>query len=187
MGLVAEHYHAPSKQWSGPHSRAYHTRMTPDILSFVQIASHGELNFMPDDLLKYNLDWYGNDIRCPAKYIPAFKRTETAELVQTISKDEVGVILNQATTYMEGPVSVGTFSKDVMWNQRRNLLAYVRNGNDSTYIHLRLLNEGYDYSSGIYTSVQKGKMCCSGSAFVRMAAIRTLGSILSMGPSNLQT
>jgi hypothetical protein len=164
-GLVAEHFHAPSKQWSGPHSRAYNTLMTPEILSFIQIASHGELSFMPEEQLKYNLDWYGNDIWCPVKYIPAFKRTETAELVQTISKDEAGHIVNQATTYMEGPVSVGTFSKDVMWNQRRNLLAYVRNGDASTYIHLRLLNEGYDYSSGIYASVQKGKDVLFGIGF----------------------
>lgn len=161
--------------------------MTPDILSFVQIASHGELNFMPDDQLKYNLDWYGNDIRCPAKYIPAFKRTETAELVQTISEDEVGVILNQATTYMEGPVSVGTFSKDVMWNQRRNLLAYVRNGNDSTYIHLRLLNEGYDYSSGIYTSVQKGKDVLFGISFCTNGGNTHIGLDQLTGPSNLRT
>lgn len=164
-GLVAEHFHAPSKQWSGPHSRAYNTLMTPEMLSFVQIASHGELSFLPEEQLKYNLDWYGNDIRCPAKYIPAFKRTETAELVQTINKDDDGHIVNQATTYMEGPVSVGTFSRDVMWNQRRNLLAYVRSGDSSTYIHLRLLNEGYDYSSGIYSSVQKGKDVLFGIGF----------------------
>lgn len=164
-GLVAEHFHAPSKEWSGPHSRAYNTLMTPEILSFVQIASHGELTFMPDDQLAYNLDWYGNDIWCPAKYIPAFKRTETMELVQTVSKDEAGHIVNQATTYMEGPVSVGTFSKDVMWNQRRNLLAYVQNGDASTYVHLRLLNEGYDYSSGIYSSVQKGRDVLFGIGF----------------------
>lgn len=164
-GLVAEHFHAPSKQWSGPHSRAYNTLMTSEILSFVQIASHGELSFLPEEQLKYNLDWYRNDIGCPAKYIPAFKRTETGELIQTISKDEAGHIVNQATTYMEGPVSVGTFSKDVMWNQRRNLLAYVRNGDASTYIHLRLLNDGYDYSSGIYSSVQKGRDVLFGIGF----------------------
>ncbi|MBA2937688.1 hypothetical protein HZF08_05180 [Paenibacillus sp. CGMCC 1.16610] len=164
-GMVAEHFHVPSKQWSGPHSRAYHTMMTPEVLSFLQLASQGELVFMPDEQLTYNLDWYGNDIGCPEKYIPAFKRTETAEHVQTISKDEAGDTVNQATTYMEGPVSVGTFSKDVMWNQRRNLLAYVRNGDASTYIHLRLLNEGYDYSSGIYSSVQKGKDVLFGIGF----------------------
>ncbi|MDD9271870.1 hypothetical protein ACFPES_33065 [Paenibacillus sp. GCM10023248] len=164
-GLVANHFHAPSKQWSGPHSRAYSTLMTPEILSFIQIASQGALHFMPDDQLKYNLDWYGNEIRCPLKYIPAFRHTETDEHVQIISKDEMGNPANQATTYMDGSVSVGTFSKDVMWNQRRNLLAYVRNGEASTYIHLRLLHEGYDYSSGIFTSVQKGKDVLFGIGF----------------------
>ncbi|MBP1964211.1 hypothetical protein [Paenibacillus aceris] len=164
-GMVAEHFHAPSRQWSGPHSRAYHTLMMPEILSFVQIASHGALNFMPDDQLKYSLDWYGNDIQCPEKYLPAFKHTHTAKLVQTISKNEVGLIVNQATTYMEGPISVGTFSKDVMWNQRRNLLAYVRNSEESTYIHLRLLNEGYDYSSGVFTCAHEGKDVLFGIGF----------------------
>lgn len=155
-GMVADHFHAPSRQWSGPHSRAYNTLMTPEILSFVQIASQGVLNFMPEDQLNYNLDWYGNEIQCPEKYISAFNHTDKAQIVQTITKDEIGSIVNQATTYMEGPVSVGTFSKDVMWNQRRNLLAYVCNGEGHTYVHLRLLNEGYDYSSGVYTSAQEG-------------------------------
>ncbi|TBL80279.1 hypothetical protein [Paenibacillus thalictri] len=163
--MVADHFHAPSRQWSGPHSRCYSTVMTPEVLSFLQIASFGELRFLPDDQLKYSLDWYGNDIRCPERYLPAFRHTDTALIVQPISRDESGAVLNQATTYMEGPVSVGTFSKDVMWNQRRNLLAYVRNGESFSYIHLRLLNDLYDYSSGVYTSTQEGKDVLFGVGF----------------------
>ncbi|TDF98592.1 hypothetical protein [Paenibacillus piri] len=153
--MVAEHFHAPSRQWSGPHSRSYSTAMTPGVLSFLQMASGGTLSLMDNGDIAYNLDWYGNEIHCPDRYLPAFRQTAAATIRQAIHKDETGRVFNTATTYMDGPVSIGTFSKDVMWNQRRNLLAYVRNGDSFSYMHLRFLHDGYDYSSAIFTSAQE--------------------------------
>ncbi|OMF14913.1 hypothetical protein BK127_17095 [Paenibacillus sp. FSL H7-0331] len=152
--MTAEHFHAPSRQWSGPHSRSYSTVMTPEVLSFLQMASGGTLSLRPNKDIIYNLDWYENAIDCPQAYLSAFEHTETTTNRQVIQKDEAGHALNIATTYMSGAVSVGTFSKDVMWNQRRNLLGYVRNGDSFSYMHLRLLHNGYDYSSAVYSSVQ---------------------------------
>ncbi|MDF2959674.1 MAG: hypothetical protein K0S39_1409 [Paenibacillus sp.] len=153
--MIAEHFHAPSKQWSGPHSRSYSTVMTPEVLSFLQMASGGTLSLRSNEDIIYSLDWYGNEIHCPEKYLPAFQHTGTAVVRQPISKDESGRALNAATTYMNGPVSLGTFSKDVMWNQRRNLLGYIQNGSSFSYIHLRFLRDGYDYSSAVYSSAQE--------------------------------
>ncbi|MFD0680244.1 MULTISPECIES: hypothetical protein [unclassified Paenibacillus] len=153
--MVAEHFHAPSRQWSGPHSRSYSTVMTPEVLSFLQMASGGVLSLRANEDIIYNLDWYGNEIHCPEAYLPAFQHTETSTILQAIHKDEWGRTVNEATTYMSGPISVGTFSKDVMWNQRRNLLGYAQNGDSFSYIHLRFLHDGYDYSSAVYSSVQQ--------------------------------
>ncbi|NOU95836.1 hypothetical protein GC093_21805 [Paenibacillus sp. LMG 31456] len=153
--MVAEHFHAPSRQWSGPHSRSYSTVMTPEVLSFLQMASGGVLSLRANEDIIYNLDWYGNEIHCPEMYLPAFQHTETSTILQAIHKDESGRTVNGATTYMNGPISVGTFSKDVMWNQRRNLLGYVQNSESFSYIHLRFLHDGYDYSSAIYSSAQQ--------------------------------
>ncbi|TVY05432.1 hypothetical protein [Paenibacillus cremeus] len=155
--MLAEHFHVPSKQWSGPHSRSYSTVMTPASYSFLQLASRGALAMLAEEQLVYNLDWYGNDIQCPEPYLPAFREEVFLKTIrQPIAKDESGAALNTATTYLNGPLSLGTYSKDVMWNQRRNLLAYIAEGEDRfSYVHLRFLRDGYDYSSAVFTSVQE--------------------------------
>jgi len=41
-----------------------------------------------------------------------------------------------------------------MWNQRRNLLAYIANHDKAAYVHLKFLHDGYDYSSAVFTCAQ---------------------------------
>jgi len=157
--MIAEHYHVPTGQWSGPHSRSYSTVMTDAVRSFLLTAGVPSSSPSPsnrnDKAFTYNLDWYGNEIRCPERYFPYFQLAETKEYRQVMQKNAEGRPVNTATTYKDGFVSLGTFSKDVMWNQRRNLLAYVPAGDGFSYVHLRFLHDGYDYSSAVFTSVQE--------------------------------
>ncbi|WP_282943086.1 hypothetical protein [Paenibacillus sp. RC67] len=153
--MVAEHYHVPTGQWSGPHSRSYSTVMTDSVKSFLQMAcGEDTVSLQSEAPLIYSLDWYGNHIECPPAYKPAFVDGNGGEYTQVIHKDAQGNAINIATTYKDERISLGTFSKDVMWNQRRNLLAYTRNGDSFSYIHLRFLHDGYDYSSAVFTSRQ---------------------------------
>ncbi|OXM83397.1 hypothetical protein [Paenibacillus rigui] len=153
--MVAEHYHFPTGQWSGPHSRSYSTVMTESVRSFLQMAVGDTLQLQSESKLVYSLDWYGNSISCPEAYIASFHHAQVAEHSQVVQRSPEGVAINIATTFKNGQVSLGTFSRDVMWNQRRNLIAYVPNGDGFSYIHLRFLHDGYDYSSAVYTSRQE--------------------------------
>lgn len=153
--MIAEHYHAPTGQWSGPHSRSYSTVMTDSVRSFLQMALGGDTFLLQAEApFIYSLDWYGNQIECPQVYRSAFVDGNGGEYSQVIRKDAQGKAINTATTYKDERTSLGTFSKDVMWNQRRNLLAYTRNSDSYTYVHLRFLHDGYDYSSAVFTSQQ---------------------------------
>lgn len=153
--MVAYHFHPRLKQWSGPHSRTYETLLPPERLSFLQIACGGQVDFVPDSEFVYGLTWYGNRFACPERYYAYFSGQPDREFVQALSKPNEGAKGRQASTYMDRQLSLGTFSSNIMWNQCRNLLAYLVNGAESTYVHLRVLHDGYDYSSAVYTSVQK--------------------------------
>ncbi|CAG7656916.1 hypothetical protein ACFQI7_00135 [Paenibacillus allorhizosphaerae] len=163
--MIAEHYHAPTGEWSGPHSRSYSTMMTDAVRSFLQMACGDTVPMLPEDHMSYSLDWYENDIQCPPDYRAAFREGQGGEYRQVIHRDAGGMAVNTATTYKDERVSLGTFSKDVMWNQRRNLLAYVRNGDRFSYIHLRFLHDGYDYSSAVFSCRQEGADALFGIGF----------------------
>ncbi|MCS7463986.1 hypothetical protein N0M98_28145 [Paenibacillus doosanensis] len=152
--MAAEHYHVPTGEWSGPHSRSYSTATTDAVRSFLELACPGSLSLLPEERFAYNLDWYGSGIRCPEAYISAFRQAQTGEFRQVVQRSAAGEPVNTATTYKDERISLGTFSRDVMWNQRRNLLAYVPNGEGFTYMHLRFLHDGYDYSSAVFYGEQ---------------------------------
>ncbi|PYI53517.1 hypothetical protein [Paenibacillus flagellatus] len=153
--MVAYHFHPVLKQWSGPHSRAYRTMLNAGTLTFLQMACGGNIRLLPDERLEFGLTWYGNDIRCPDKYVPYFLEAGERERAGTIAKPKDGAPPRTATMYMNGAFSLGTFGSEIMWNQRRNLLAYVANGDGCAYVHLRVLRDGYDLSSAVFAGVQR--------------------------------
>ena len=59
-----------------------------------------------------------------------------------------------ATTYMHKDYCLGSFTKDMMWNQRENLIAYVDNHGKAAHVQLRFLKDGKDFSSAVFTGVQ---------------------------------
>lgn len=163
--MVASHFHPYQKQWSGPHSRSYDTLLPPEKLSFLQMACDGEVEFVPASEFKYGITWYGNHIECPQIYYTYFTGDPDRELQQVVSKAKAGAQERRASTYMNSHLSLGTFSSNIMWNQCRNLLAYLANGAETTYVQLRVLHDGYDYSSAVFTSVQKQGVVLFGLTF----------------------
>ncbi|MCU6707830.1 hypothetical protein M6D81_03820 [Paenibacillus sp. J5C_2022] len=149
---VGDYYHPATGQWSGPHSRSYQTLLKDQTKAFLQLATDGALLFFPWEELPYNEEWYGCGIKCPEEHIGAFLASETREIRQIY---EVGGNKEKlAATYMTPVYTLGSFSDEMMWNQRRVLLAYVDNGGEATYAHLRFLHDGYDYCSAVFHSAQ---------------------------------
>ncbi|THF74151.1 hypothetical protein [Cohnella fermenti] len=139
---TALHYHAPTAAWGGPHSRSYSTLLLPV-----------ERRFLADALQDAPSE-YGETIRCPQQYRPLF--AESGELLlteRTLMASETGYQAH-ATLYRNEALSLGSFSRGVMWNQRRNLLAYVRIPEGTVYVQLQFLMNGRDFCSAMYTGVQ---------------------------------
>ncbi|MDQ6420165.1 hypothetical protein RB620_12020 [Paenibacillus sp. LHD-117] len=150
---VGDYYHAATGQWSGPHSRAYQTLLRDQSKAFLQLATEGALLFYPWEELPYDAEWFGCGIHCPAEHIGAFFASETRTIRQCYESGEGGD--KWATTYMTPSYTLGSFGKEIMWNQRRVLLGYFDNDGEPTYVHLRFLHDGYDYCSALFRSVQE--------------------------------
>lgn len=152
--MIAEHFHPVLKEWSGPHARSYQTFLAQSHLSFLQMACRGEVAFVSEDQFVYGMDWYGQGVVCPQQLFGLFTGIDVRELRQDLPPYPE-FRTRTAYTYMTPEFSLGTFNHNVMWKQCRNLLAYVHSGEgEHSYIHLRLLHDGYDFCSGVFTSEQ---------------------------------
>ena len=151
--IIARHYHKPSAQWAGPHSRSYRTLVAPSFYGILKEASAGKIDLgydpersdvktkhhIPESLLSYFLD-------------PKYPRTE----VDVFEKEEPHVV---GTTYLTDNYAIATSSRSSLWNQRRPLTAYWGQLNDAHYLQVRLLHEFYDFSTAsIFTRQEKNNV-----------------------------
>jgi hypothetical protein len=147
--IIARHYHRPSGQWTGPHSRSYNSLVTGSFYAILQEASEGVIvagtpqprpdvkikHKIPEQLMKYFLT-------------PLYPRTET----DMFEKSEPVI---EGNSYMTGSYALSTASRSGMWNQRRPFLAYWRTEKDPAYLQIRMLHDMYDFSSASFYSQQK--------------------------------
>jgi hypothetical protein len=148
-GMIAEHYHAPTCEWSGPHSRSYQTLLKDEVKAFLQIATAGEVTYLPWNELFYSTEWYKSDISCPERYLPYFREKATRIVQNLYMKYEKTGIEKWAYDYISPRFALGSFNREIMWNQCRSLVGYFDNAGEATYVHLRFLNNGYDFSSAL--------------------------------------
>lgn len=151
---VGVHYHHATAQWSGPHSRTYRTLLRDETKAFLQLATGGALFYSPWEDLYYDEEWYLGGVACPAKHVPLFLASEVRSIKQCYEIDGKGGG-KSATTFMTPEFTLGSFDCEIMWNQRRTLLAYIANGEEATYVNLRCLHDGYDYCSAVLHSDQE--------------------------------
>jgi len=163
---VSTYFHAATRQWSGPHSRCYHTLLNPNHQAYLQMATEGEVSFFSRDEMPYNSEWYKAGIRCPEKYRARFSNSETRELHQKFASASNESPEKWAYTYMTSEYTLGSFNREIMWNQTRTLLAYIDNNGEPVYAHLRFLHDGYDYCSAIFHGLQKESHILFGISFV---------------------
>ncbi|MFC0213004.1 hypothetical protein ACFFK0_11150 [Paenibacillus chartarius] len=140
--MTAEHYHPRTKQWAGPHSRSYSAMLRPGSFESRLLRNAAE----EDAGLPLP--------RCPQELARYFHLEEERYFRQPIFLEEETGYQSYATTYIQQAYCLGSFSKDMMWNQRRNLIGYVDNGGKAAYVQLRVLKDGKDFSSAVFTGVQ---------------------------------
>jgi len=149
---IAEHFHPATEQWAGPHSRAYSTLTRERELSFVRIGTEGEAAVLPATEIDYDPLWYGNDVRCPEEYRSLFTTPEERRVHDRYG--EAGGRPLTATTHLTEGVALGTFDRSITWDQRRPVVAHVDNDGAPTFVRLRVLKDGRDFSSGVTTAAQ---------------------------------
>ena len=147
--IIARHYHKPTGQWAGPHSRSYSTLVKPSFYAILKEATNGRINTgieekrsdvkikhqLPEHLLHYFLS-------------PIYPRTE-ADLFEKNEPQTTGVC------YLTDQYTLSTANRSSLWNQRRPFLAYWGSIQLPKYLQVRFLHDDYDFSAASYFSQQK--------------------------------
>ena len=148
--IFANHFHAPTRQLAGPHSRCYRTIDKERLWGFIQDASGGEIawGYFPSGPYDHRLVH-----QIPTDLISEFQNLEGARTEKSIFyNDEPRKI---GITYLDPDYTLGTINRSNFWNQRRNLLAYWGNPSDVKFLNLRFLHDGYDFSAVQFFGLQQ--------------------------------
>lgn len=151
---IAEHYHFKTKQWAGPHARAYTMLQTKSLQLKIQRALDYRINLVDlseEGVSDYlGISFFSIDYSCPEEYVKYFTGPAgEIEVNQRVTDADIAV------SYMTDSYTIGSFWKNIFWNQRRNLIGYFGDEKEPCYFALRMLHDFYDYSSGMIVTSQK--------------------------------
>ena len=152
---VARHFHPPTRQWAGPHSRCYRTLLGKSTLAFIQRATGGKVNFMPASETAVSLDAHRLRAKCPPDLLYYFTDLPSPRLeVEAFARNKPNRHDIIGTTYQHRDYTLASVNIGDLWNQRRPLLAYWNTDAGVVAMRLRCLHDGYDYSSASIFTVQ---------------------------------
>lgn len=160
--MISRHYHKPTGQWAGPHSRSY-SSLVEDRTSFRSIlkqASAGRIgsgngrsgrdpkikHTIPEYLMHYFLS-------------PQYPRTET-DVFEFRDPRVVG------TAWLTDRYAISSVNRSSLWNQRRPFLVYWGSIEKPHYLQVRFLHDGYDFSAASMYCDQKENKILAGINFV---------------------
>jgi len=169
---IAEHFHPGTGQWAGPHSRCYADRLAPATVELLSrltrtpLAAHGVLGGQGRtpgfSFLRQRL--------CPPVLRPRFAAlpAEQVELRRRFIRCDNDAESTWGTTWLSTDACLGSVNRDVLWVQRRPLLAYWRTPDDpAVVLRLRCLKDGRDFAAGAVTTTQHGPRALSVLGFAR--------------------
>jgi hypothetical protein len=147
--IIASHYHQPSGQWAGPHSRSYSTLVRSSFYTLLNDASNGKIKTGPevkrsDVKINHQIPNYLLHYFLSTEY----PRTET-DVFEKVEPQIIG------TSYLTADYALSSVNRSSMWNQRRPFLAYWGNVQTPKYLQVRFLHDDYDFSSTCFFSQQK--------------------------------
>ncbi len=157
---IARHYHQPSGQWAGPHSRSYNTLVQPTFYAILKEASNGRIDVgtqvkrsdvkikhqIPEYLMHYFLS-------------PEYPRIEK-DVFEKLDPQTTG------TCYLAKDFALSTANRSSMWNQRRPFLVYWGTPQSPKYLQVRFLHDEYDFSSATMFCQQNENKVLAGINFV---------------------
>jgi len=147
---IAHHFHPPTRQWAGPHSRSYSTMVGPSFWLLLYQATDGRVNFGHNEP---RLDEVRLPLPCPPDLEHYFTElTNARQLLKTFVPGQPPVV---GTTYLHPLYALGSVNRGDLWNQRRPLVAYWGSSNSVSSVRLRCLHDGYDFAATQFFSVQR--------------------------------
>lgn len=146
---IARHYHQPTGQWAGPHSRSYSTLVRPSFYSILKEASNGKIDIgieekRSDVKIKHQIPKYLMSYFLS----PEYPRTE----LDVFEKVEPQII---GTCFLAKDYTLSTANRSSLWNQRRPFLLYWGTTTTPKYLQARFMHDDYDFSSASFFSKQK--------------------------------
>jgi hypothetical protein len=150
--ILARHYHIPSGQWTGPHSRSYNSIVSKSFYNLLAEASNGKIGKEDPSLFSYATFRRYNHVMpkdVEHYFVTAnYPRTETdvfePDIPQTIG-----------TSYLTSSYALSSINHASLWNQRRPLIAYWGTKENPKYLQVRFLHDNYDFSSASISAVQE--------------------------------
>jgi hypothetical protein len=115
----------------------------------IQRATEGRVNFQAQSP---SLTAHRLPLPCPRDFERFFTTQAPRDVVETFLKGEPAII---GTTHLEPTFALGSVNRGDLWNQRRPLVAYWGTADKPSYLRVRFLHDGYDFSAGQFFSVQK--------------------------------
>ncbi|MBN8822547.1 MULTISPECIES: hypothetical protein [unclassified Spirosoma] len=154
--MVATHYHTPSGQWAGPHSRAYSSLLNNSFYDLISRATKGAIDIKPGQTYTYNRVKHS----LPSDLYPYFQSGTFPKTQTDVFEGTDPQIIG--TAYMTQSFALATASRSSMWNQRRPFLAYWGTVQQPHYLQVRFLHDDYDFSSASFYSQQKENKILAG-------------------------
>ncbi|REG90428.1 hypothetical protein C8N25_107168 [Algoriphagus antarcticus] len=158
--MMARHFHLPTFQWAGTHSRNYITLLPLEKLAFLSTASNGTVEYAVNprekDLhrLKHNI---------PTDLIPYFKSPIFPRLeVDTFLRNDHPI---KGNTFLQESFTLGSVNRSDFWNQRRPMLVYWGEKELVSFLQPGVLNNGYDFAVAQFFCVQHENMILCGINF----------------------
>ena len=155
---IAVHFHAPTAQWAGPHSRCYHTLLPKKTLALIQSATSDHVSFAGVDG-RQDMEAHRLNLACPKKLEHYFLSIEKPRQIdRTFVAGENPLI---GTTYLAQEFCLGSINHGDFWEQRRPLIAYWGDAAAPSYLRIRFMHDGHDFAGAQFYSVQeKGLALC---------------------------
>ena len=157
---LARRFHAPTKQWAGPHSRSYATILPQSVLAFIQRGTDNEVEnveFVTEAQAWESIDAQRIPLSCPEDMFEYFTDLpQTRQEVETfiVNKGRDHDVIGR--TYLHDDFTLGSVNIGDLWNQRRPLVAYWNAAGGVAALRLRCLHDDYDYSSASLFTIQDG-------------------------------
>jgi hypothetical protein len=148
---LARHYHIPSGQWTGPHSRSYNSIVSKSFYNLLAEASNGKIG--KEDPSLYNFATFRRYKHIMPKDVEQYFVTATYPRTEIdIFEPDTPQIIG--TSFLTSTFALSSINHASLWNQRRPLIAYWGSKENPKYLQVRFLHDNYDFSSASISTVQ---------------------------------